>query len=91
MFANSNGQITYSGMQGYIIASRIAGREAATRMALAHNAHFIQRMMKWGITILDYGIDVARAGGRSAFYAMESGLVAGYEFLETMFFWGGFR
>jgi hypothetical protein len=90
MFASTKGQITYSGMPGFKIVRNVAGAEVAQNLALSHNAHFIQRMMRWGVTLADYGIDVARAG-RSVFYAMESGLIVGYEFLETMFFWGGFR
>ncbi|MBQ3952553.1 MAG: hypothetical protein II668_08350 [Oscillospiraceae bacterium] len=90
MLASSGRQVTYHGMPGFKIISKIFGAETAEKLALAHNARFIQRMMKWGVTLVDYGIDVARAS-RSVYYAMECGLVGGYEFLETMFFLGGFR
>ena len=91
MFARASGQITYNGMPAFNIISRIFDEETAVRMAMSHNAHFIQRMMRWGVTLVDYGIDVTRIDGRSDFYAMERGLFAGYEFLETMLLWGGFR
>lgn len=91
MFANMGGQITYNGMPGFKIVSKLAGARTAQNLALAHNAHFIQRMLRWSVTIVDYGIDVTRVGGRSLFYAMESGLIGEYELIETVFFWGGFR
>lgn len=49
------------------------------------------KMMRWGIVIVDYGTDAARIGERSLYYAMEKSLIIGYEFYEAMFFWGGFR
>lgn len=91
MFANAGGQVTYNGMPGFKIVRKIVGKKTAERLALAHNARFIQKMMKWGVTLVDYGVDLARIGGRSVFYAMERGYIAGYELLETMLLWGGFR
>jgi RHS repeat-associated protein len=89
-FASSGGQITYNGMPGFKIIRRIVGTETAQELAMAHNGQFIQRMMRWGVTIVDYGIDISRVG-RSVFYAMERELIMEYELAELMFFWGVFR
>ena len=91
MLALRDGHLTYQGMPGFKITSKFIGKETAEKLALVHNQHFIERMMRWGVRVFDYGIDAARCSGRSIFYAMERNLLCNYELIEIMLTWGGYR
>ena len=77
--AETNGQLTYKGTPGYKFLSAFGnrGKTIAHNLSLIHNQHFIERMMKWGVKIVDYGIDVFR-DGRSFYYLMETIVSNGY-------------
>ena len=38
-----------------------------------------------GCALIDYGIDIAREGGRSVLYTIESSIIMGYDSLEPCF------
>ncbi len=82
--AKSGGQITYKGMPEYKIVRKIGGENLARQLSMEHNKRFIERMMKWGVKLVDYGIDVSRPY-RSFYYLMETIVSNGYEFLKIMY------
>ncbi len=81
--AKCGGQITYKGMPGYKIISKIGGDNLARQLSIEHNKRFIERMMNWGVKLVDYGIDASR-DYRSFYYLMEAIVSNGYEFLQIM-------
>ena len=82
--AKSGGQITYKGMPGYNLVKKIGGDGLARTMSMNHNKRFIERMMRWGVKLVDYGIDASRSY-RSFYYLMETIVSNGYSFLQIMF------
>ncbi len=76
--ANSSGQAVYKGMPGFKVVKFFRGQEVAERLAMAHNKNFINRMMRWGVKISDYGMSITKILPRSPFYAMESSLTSSY-------------
>ena len=82
--AKTGGQVTYKGMPGYKIIRKFGGDNLARKLSMAHNKRFIERMMKWGVKLVDYGIDISR-DYRSFYYLMETIVSNGYEFLQIMF------
>lgn len=76
--ANSSGQAVYKGMPGFKAVRFFRGQEFAERLAMAHNRNFINRMMRWGVKISDYGMSITKMLPRSPFYAMESSLTSSY-------------
>ena len=77
-------QITYKGMPGYKIIRKFGGENLARNLSMRHNKAFIERMMKWGIRIVDFGIDINRQY-RSFYYLMETIVTNGYKFLDLRF------
>ena len=77
-------QITYKPMPGYKLISSIWGEEVARNLSMQHNRRFIERMVKMGVTIVDFGIDASRPN-RSFYYLMETLFTTGYEFLKIMY------
>ena len=77
-------QITYKPMPGYKLITSIWGEEVARNLSMQHNRRFIERMMKMGIKIVDFGIDISRPD-RSFYYLMETLFTTGYEFLQIMY------
>lgn len=82
--ARSGGQETYKGMPGYKVIKFFRGEEVTRTMSMHHNQAFIERMMKWGVKLFDYGIDVSR-DYRSFYYLMETIVSNGYKHLNIMF------
>ena len=77
-------QITYKPMPGYKLISLIWGEEVARNLSMQHNRRFIERMVKMGVTIVDFGIDASRPD-RSFYYLMETLFTTGYEFLKIKY------
>ena len=82
-YANSAGQAFYKGMPGYNLVRFFKGETVAHNLALAHNKAFIKRMMRWGVTITDIGMDIAKTS-RSSFYMIENSLTQNYTMLIRM-------
>lgn len=64
-------QITYKGMPGFKFIKMFGGDNLARTLYMRHNQAFIERMMKWGVKIVDFGIDTSRKY-RSFHYLMET-------------------
>ena len=82
--ARIGGQITYNGMPGYKIINKVGGENLARKLAINHNKRFVERMMKLGVELVDYGIDISR-DYRSFFYLMETIVTNGYSNLTVMY------
>ena len=76
--AKSLNACTYR-MPGYKLINFFNERIAA-KLGMAHNKAWIERMVRWGVKIYDIGLDPTRID-RSAAYAMEKAITAGYRFL----------
>ena len=63
---------------------KFGGENLARNLSMRHNKAFIERMMKWGIRIVDFGIDINRQY-RSFYYLMETIVTNGYKFLDLRF------
>ena len=83
-FAKSKNLITYKGMPGYKLVRFFGGEKAARTLSMQHNKAFIERMMNWGIKIVDFGIDTTREY-RSFYYLMETIVTNGYKFLDLFY------
>jgi RHS repeat-associated protein len=64
----------YKGLKGYKTIEKVAGKNIAEKLGMAHNKAWITRQMKLGTKILDIG----SAGTNSANYAMERAVTSGY-------------
>ena len=82
--AKEGGQVTYKGMPGYKLVYKIKGENIARKLSMSHNKRFIERMMRWGVKLVDYGIDVSRVN-RSFYYLMETIVSNGYELLQIAY------
>lgn len=82
--ATAGHQITYNGMPGYNFVKMFGGNDLARTLSMKHNQAFIERMMKWGIKIVDFGIDTSR-NYRSFYYLMETIVSNGYRLLQLMY------
>ena len=76
-------QATYKGMPGYRLIKTFGGEKVARSLSMSHNKAFIERMMRWGVKIVDFGIDVSR-DYRSYYYLMETIVTNGYAFLNMV-------
>ena len=81
--AKTGHQITYKGMPGYNLLSKFGKKELARNLSMRHNQIFIERMMRWGVKVVDYGIDVNR-NYRSFYYLMETIVTNGYKYLNLI-------
>ncbi len=82
--AKAGNQITYKGMPGFNIVKKFGGDNIARKMSISHNKRFIERMMRWGVKIVDFGIDTTR-DYRSFYYLMETIVSTGYNALKIMY------
>ena len=82
--AKAGNQITYKGMPGFKFVKTIGGDDLARTLSMNHNQAFIERMMKWGVKIIDFGIDTTR-NYRSYYYLMETIVTRGYGLLQLMY------
>ena len=82
--AKAGHQITYKGMPGFKFVKMFGGDDLARTLSMKHNQAFIERMMKWGVKIVDFGIDTSR-DYRSFYYLMETIVSNGYDLLQLMY------
>ena len=82
--AKAGHQITYKGMPGFKFIKMFGGDDLARTLSMRHNQAFIERMMKWGVKIVDFGIDTSR-NYRSFYYLMETIVSNGYGLLQLMY------
>ena len=82
--AKAGHQITYKGMPGFKFVKMFGGDDLARTLSMKHNQAFIERMMKWGVKIVDFGIDTSR-NYRSFYYLMETIVSNGYGLLQLMY------
>ena len=82
--AKAGHQITYKGMPGFKFVKMFGGDYLARTLSMKHNQAFIERMMKWGVKIVDFGIDTSR-NYRSFYYLMETIVSNGYGLLQLMY------
>ena len=82
--AKAGHQITYKGMPGFKFVKMFGGDDLARTLSMRHNQAFIERMMKWGVKIVDFGIDTSR-NYRSFYYLMETIVSNGYGLLQLMY------
>ncbi len=82
--AAKGGQITYKGMPGYNVIKAIGGENTARYLSMQHNKAFIERMMRWNISLIDFGIDTIRPY-RSFYYLMETIVSSGYAYVTIMY------
>ena len=82
--ARTGHQITYKGMPGFKFVKMFGGDDLARTLSMRHNQAFIERMMKWGVKIIDFGIDTSR-NYRSFYYLMETIVSNGYGLLQLMY------
>ncbi|MBQ9736513.1 MAG: hypothetical protein IJV96_07005 [Clostridia bacterium] len=82
--ARAGKQITYKGMPGFNLIKNIGGENLARSLSMNHNKKFIERMMRWGVEIVDFGIDITR-DYRSFYYLMETIVTTGYRYLRILY------
>ena len=82
--AKAGHQITYNGMPGFKFVKMFGGDDLARTLSMKHNQAFIERMMKWGVKIVDFGIYTSR-NYRSFYYLMETIVSNGYVLLQLMY------
>lgn len=70
-------------MPSFKIVKKFGGEKLARVWSMNHNKAFIDRMMKWGVKIVDFGIDATR-DYRSFYYLMETIVTTGYKALQIV-------